>query len=316
MAAQLDAGTVWVNCFFVRDLAAPFGGNGHSGIGREGGTWSFDFYCDVKNSVFAPKGWARDRWVRSSARDCSRTSPRSCCREEVRRELNKGKDFTPRPRPASGCAARSSTRSTTTRSSSSTATGRRRSSSSSPRSDRRAGLFTSEELPRGMCRIPYDWPGDPELAHAMADAAPKRGTWVTAIDDPYLPVFYATVNLWHYLGRGLPDKRWISVSVCQTGDTEDFLRAGRALGDAIAATDRRVVLIASRRAVAHVLAAARSCASTRPRDPSHDLHPGGPGGRPRADRLVRGRATTPGCSRRCPSSCGTGPRRSSATTCR
>jgi 5-carboxymethyl-2-hydroxymuconic-semialdehyde dehydrogenase len=57
VAARLDAGTVWVNCFFVRDLAAPFGGNGHSGIGREGGTWSFDFYCDVKNSVFAPKGW-------------------------------------------------------------------------------------------------------------------------------------------------------------------------------------------------------------------------------------------------------------------
>jgi aminomuconate-semialdehyde/2-hydroxymuconate-6-semialdehyde dehydrogenase len=57
VSARLDAGTVWVNCFFVRDLAAPFGGNGHSGIGREGGTWSFDFYCDVKNSVFAPGGW-------------------------------------------------------------------------------------------------------------------------------------------------------------------------------------------------------------------------------------------------------------------
>lgn len=110
---------------------------------------------------------------------------------------------------------------------------------------RRAGLFTSEELPRGMCRIPYDWPGDPELAHAMAAAAPGRDTWVTAIDDTYLPVFYATVNLWHYLGRGRPDARWVSVSVCQTGDTEDFLRAGRALGDAIAAVDRRVVLIAS-----------------------------------------------------------------------
>ncbi len=57
VSSQLSAGTVWVNCFFVRDLSAPFGGNGDSGIGREGGTWSFDFYCDVKNSVFAPKGW-------------------------------------------------------------------------------------------------------------------------------------------------------------------------------------------------------------------------------------------------------------------
>ncbi len=30
---------------------------GSSGIGREGGIWSFDFYCDVKNTVFSPKGW-------------------------------------------------------------------------------------------------------------------------------------------------------------------------------------------------------------------------------------------------------------------
>jgi 5-carboxymethyl-2-hydroxymuconic-semialdehyde dehydrogenase len=51
---RLRAGTVWVNCFFVRDLGAPFGGSGRSGIGREGGNWSFDFYSDVKNTVFAP----------------------------------------------------------------------------------------------------------------------------------------------------------------------------------------------------------------------------------------------------------------------
>jgi len=49
LASQVVAGTVWVNCFFVRELAAPFGGSRDSGIGREGGTWSFDFYCDVKN---------------------------------------------------------------------------------------------------------------------------------------------------------------------------------------------------------------------------------------------------------------------------
>lgn len=49
IAAQVVAGTLWVNCFFVRDLAAPFGGSRISGIGREGGTYSFDFYCDIKN---------------------------------------------------------------------------------------------------------------------------------------------------------------------------------------------------------------------------------------------------------------------------
>jgi len=60
VSARLVAGTVWVNCFFVRDLRAPVGGAGQSGIGREGGTWSFDFYSDVKNTVYAPKGWQHD----------------------------------------------------------------------------------------------------------------------------------------------------------------------------------------------------------------------------------------------------------------
>jgi 5-carboxymethyl-2-hydroxymuconic-semialdehyde dehydrogenase len=54
---NLVAGTIWVNCFFVRDLRAPFGGSKKSGIGRDGGTWSFDFYADVKNTVIAPHGW-------------------------------------------------------------------------------------------------------------------------------------------------------------------------------------------------------------------------------------------------------------------
>jgi len=42
------AGTVWVNTFLVRDLTAPFGGIGISGIGREGGDYALDFYSDLK----------------------------------------------------------------------------------------------------------------------------------------------------------------------------------------------------------------------------------------------------------------------------
>jgi acyl-CoA reductase-like NAD-dependent aldehyde dehydrogenase len=49
IASRVVAGTLWVNCFFVRDLAAPFGGARESGLGREGGSWSFDFYADIKN---------------------------------------------------------------------------------------------------------------------------------------------------------------------------------------------------------------------------------------------------------------------------
>jgi acyl-CoA reductase-like NAD-dependent aldehyde dehydrogenase len=44
----LRAGTVWVNTFLIRDLTAPFGGTGISGIGREGGDYALDFYSDLK----------------------------------------------------------------------------------------------------------------------------------------------------------------------------------------------------------------------------------------------------------------------------
>jgi betaine-aldehyde dehydrogenase/5-carboxymethyl-2-hydroxymuconic-semialdehyde dehydrogenase len=43
------AGVVWVNTFLVRDLTAPFGGIGISGIGREGGQYALDFYSDLKS---------------------------------------------------------------------------------------------------------------------------------------------------------------------------------------------------------------------------------------------------------------------------
>ncbi len=48
MAARLRAGTVWVNCFFIRDLRAPFGGFGDSGVGREGGNFSREFCTEPK----------------------------------------------------------------------------------------------------------------------------------------------------------------------------------------------------------------------------------------------------------------------------
>jgi acyl-CoA reductase-like NAD-dependent aldehyde dehydrogenase len=45
---SIRAGTVWVNTFLVRDLTAPFGGIGISGIGREGGDHALDFHSDLK----------------------------------------------------------------------------------------------------------------------------------------------------------------------------------------------------------------------------------------------------------------------------
>jgi 3,4-dihydroxyphenylacetate 2,3-dioxygenase len=132
----------------------------------------------------------------------------------------------------------------------------------------RSGLFTSEELPRGMTQIPYAIKGDPELAKSLAKYDEKNGTWVTPISDPHLPIFYATVNLWHYLGRGLDDKAWISMSVCQTGTPEDFIRAGRALGEAIRDSDRKVLLVASG-ALSHTFHKLRDLRKHEASDPKH-----------------------------------------------
>ncbi len=53
VAHALEAGMVWVNSQNVRHLPTPFGGTKSSGIGRDGGDWSFDFYMETKNIAIA-----------------------------------------------------------------------------------------------------------------------------------------------------------------------------------------------------------------------------------------------------------------------
>ncbi len=132
---------------------------------------------------------------------------------------------------------------------------------------RRAGLFTAEELPRGMCRIPYEWRGDPEFANAIAAEGEAQGTWITPIDDEYLPLYYPSVNLWSYLGKGL-DKQWLSISVAQTGDSEDFLRVGRSIREAITKTDRKVIIIATG-SLSHTFYPLRELRNHEMSDPAH-----------------------------------------------
>lgn len=49
VAARIDAGIVWINCWLVRDLRTPFGGMKQSGVGREGGDEAIRFYTEAKN---------------------------------------------------------------------------------------------------------------------------------------------------------------------------------------------------------------------------------------------------------------------------
>jgi len=48
VAAQINSGLIWINCWYIRDLRTPFGGSKASGIGREGGRHSFEFYTEAK----------------------------------------------------------------------------------------------------------------------------------------------------------------------------------------------------------------------------------------------------------------------------
>ena len=108
----------------------------------------------------------------------------------------------------------------------------------------RAGVYTSEELPRGMCQIPYAFDGDPELAALIATQADGRDdTWIHASHDSALPIHYPTVNLLPYLHRR--NEKWISASICQTATRDDYLLFGSLIADAVAKSDRRVVVLGS-----------------------------------------------------------------------
>jgi aminomuconate-semialdehyde/2-hydroxymuconate-6-semialdehyde dehydrogenase len=49
VAAQVECGTIWVNCWLLRDLRVPFGGMKQSGVGREGGEEAIRFFTEAKN---------------------------------------------------------------------------------------------------------------------------------------------------------------------------------------------------------------------------------------------------------------------------
>lgn len=132
--------------------------------------------------------------------------------------------------------------------------------------ERRSGKFTSEELPRGNPQMPYDMPGDPALAQLMAEVADERDdVWVHASDDPCLPVRYATVYLTPFLQR---DERWVSFSLCQTAEYDDFIDTGAVIGEAIRRSDRRVVLVASG-ALSHKFWPLRELRQHEAADPVH-----------------------------------------------
>jgi 5-carboxymethyl-2-hydroxymuconic-semialdehyde dehydrogenase len=62
VAAAIEAGMCFVNSQNVRDLRQPFGGTKASGTGREGGTWSYEVFCEPKNVAVSLGGHHIPHW--------------------------------------------------------------------------------------------------------------------------------------------------------------------------------------------------------------------------------------------------------------
>ena len=182
VSERLVAGTVWVNCFFVRDLSAPFGGStqlGHRPRGRDVELRLLRGRQERVHRTVERERGERATWVRSSARPWSRTSPRSCCRKRPgwRSTTARRSRWCPGLRRLkSECLDRVNADTVIVFDTHWESTFEHIVTSA----ERRTGKFTSHELPRGMAQVPYDMPGDPELARSSRrrpTGATTAGSW-------------------------------------------------------------------------------------------------------------------------------------------
>jgi 3,4-dihydroxyphenylacetate 2,3-dioxygenase len=93
-----------------------------------------------------------------------------------------------------------------------------------------SGVYTSDEMPRNICDLPYDYPGAPELARAWHHVGKERGLPTLNVTTASLPVHYATLNLVHHLRTR---ERVLSCSVLQTASRDDYLALGDSLAEAV-----------------------------------------------------------------------------------
>lgn len=108
--------------------------------------------------------------------------------------------------------------------------------------DHHSGSYTSEELPRVIHGLAYDYPGAPALAQLVHEVAKERGIRMTNVISSDLPHHYPTLNVLRYLHHR---ERVLSTAICQTAEPDDFLAFGAAIGEAVRRSDVRVAMFAS-----------------------------------------------------------------------
>lgn len=106
------------------------------------------------------------------------------------------------------------------------------------------GQYTSDEVPEMIHDYHYGYFGDRELAFGIAKCAQKRGLPVGVCSNPHLPVHYPTLVPMHYLN---PKKKYavLTTSIAYTSNVEQELLYGEAIREAVEASGRRVVIVAS-----------------------------------------------------------------------
>lgn len=105
-----------------------------------------------------------------------------------------------------------------------------------------AGLYTSEEMPRNICDLAYDYPGAPELAKAWHQVGKDRSLHTVNVTTASLPQHYATLNLVHHLRR---DEKVVSCGVVQTASMDYYLAIGGALAEAARRVPGRIAVLGS-----------------------------------------------------------------------
>jgi 3,4-dihydroxyphenylacetate 2,3-dioxygenase len=106
------------------------------------------------------------------------------------------------------------------------------------------GVYTSDELPSVIHDLAYDYRGDKALGEAIVRQATAAGLRCEGADYQGMAMHYPTLNLMHYLN---PERRHrvLAAGVCQTTSHERNMEFGAAIGRAIQASDRRVIVLAA-----------------------------------------------------------------------
>jgi 3,4-dihydroxyphenylacetate 2,3-dioxygenase len=134
-----------------------------------------------------------------------------------------------------------------------------------------SGLYTSEEMPRNICDVPYDYPGAPELAKLWHQIGKERNLHTINVTTKSLPQHYATINLVHHLRR---QERVLSCGIVQTAARDYYLALGDALAEAVQRLNGGRIAILGSGGMSHEFWPLTTIRQHFGYDPRHVISPG------------------------------------------